>query len=141
MKYWNHNGKYQEQYVNLKSLIPVFGHAKTIEGEMFKAASNLYYDYYNNGFCNNCSGEVKYLLKMNKELSLNIENELLAIQDDARFLCYTEKDYAKELETIVDNIIIHIASTLGFYTDNDFDCLSLMDEDYIPYEKMKIDFY
>jgi hypothetical protein len=141
MKYWNNTGKYQEQYNNLKTgLLPPYGKAKTVEGELLRAASNLYYDYYNNGFCNNCSGEVNYLLKMDKELNLDIKDDLLAIKKDARYLAYTENDYAKELENIVDSVIIHIASKLGFNTENDFDCLSLMEDDYIPYNKMIIDY-
>jgi hypothetical protein len=142
MKYWNHCGKYQTQYQNLKKdLLPLHGKAKTVEGELFRAACNLYHDYYNNGFCNNVSGECNYLLKMNKELNLNLDNELLAIEKDAKYIVYTEKDFAQELETIVDTIIIYIASALGNYTENDIDCLSMMDKDYIPYDTMIIDYY
>jgi hypothetical protein len=141
--YWNNKGKYQEQYDNAKfHLLPAYGKAPTIEGEILRAASNLYYDYFNNGFCNNCSGEVNYLLLLNIECSLNITNELLVIKKDAANVCYTENDFSIELESIVDNVMLYIMTKLGNYSDNDkdFDCLSLMDDDYIDYSKMIFDY-
>lgn len=51
--YWNHTGKYQEQYDRLwKELVPPEGNADTYHGEVLRICSRLYYDYYNNGLCN-----------------------------------------------------------------------------------------
>ena len=139
MKYFKNSGKYQQQFDNFKSLVPLYGKAATIEGEIYRAASNLYNDYYRCGFSNNCSGELNYLLQMNTPLKLNIENELLVMKDDARYLTYTYQDFSKPLEIMVDNVIVHIVSKLGFYTANNVDCLSFMESDYYPFNNMKID--
>lgn len=53
--YWNGTGSYQEKYNTFRtSLIPSEGKAKSLEGEVLRAASNLYYDLYNNGNANAC---------------------------------------------------------------------------------------
>lgn len=51
--YSNSNGKYQEQYDKLyKELVPIEGQAETLNGELIRAISRLFYEYYNNGNCN-----------------------------------------------------------------------------------------
>lgn len=48
--YWNDNGAYQEEYDRLyEELVPRQGEAPTIHGELIRGASQLAYDYYNNG--------------------------------------------------------------------------------------------
>jgi hypothetical protein len=61
-KYWNQQGRYQTEQMELtKLLVPATGPAPTVAGEILRAANRLYYDGSNNGFANNCSGEVAYL--------------------------------------------------------------------------------
>ena len=51
--YWNHQGKYQKEYDAFrKKYIPDEGQAHGIKAEAFRLASNLYYDFNNNGLCN-----------------------------------------------------------------------------------------
>ena len=50
--YWNGNGKYQKEYEILVKLIPEKGRSKFENIELLRCISNIYYDYYNNGFCN-----------------------------------------------------------------------------------------
>lgn len=48
--YWNSNGELQEDYDRLyKELVPAQGAAQTIEGELIRSISRLYWDYCNNG--------------------------------------------------------------------------------------------
>lgn len=42
-------------------LVPPEGKCETLEGELIRASSRIYYDYYNNGFGNNWSGAFKFL--------------------------------------------------------------------------------
>ena len=52
-KYWDSEGKYQEQYDKAwKKLIPASGEAEDGLPEALRAISRIGYDYYNNGFCN-----------------------------------------------------------------------------------------
>jgi hypothetical protein len=50
--YWEDKGQYQKQAKQLGDLVPSSGPAKTHRGEIFRAASKIYYDYHNNGFGN-----------------------------------------------------------------------------------------
>ena len=54
--YWNGNGKHQRYLTELYALIPQSGAvtdpAKNKALEKFRVASNVYYDFYNNGLCN-----------------------------------------------------------------------------------------
>lgn len=51
--YWNNSGAYQKEYDKLyEKLVPSQGEAKTLNGELIRSASRLYYDYCNNGNCN-----------------------------------------------------------------------------------------
>jgi len=42
-------------------LVPQCGKCDTVEGELLRASSRIYHDYYNNGFGNNWSGALNYL--------------------------------------------------------------------------------
>lgn len=50
--YWNGMGKYQSETDLLNKLIPEKGESPVPKIELFRCASNIYYDYHNNGFCN-----------------------------------------------------------------------------------------
>lgn len=52
-KYWNHKGKYQKLYEELREkYVPKYGEAETEHGEIVRIVSRLYYDIYNNGAWN-----------------------------------------------------------------------------------------
>lgn len=54
--YWDGCGKYQAEYVQLwAALVPGRGRAKTLFGEVVRAAGRLQYEYFNNGNCNAAS--------------------------------------------------------------------------------------
>lgn len=51
--YWNHEGAYQRYYDKLYAeLVPESGVAKTLHGELLRAAWCLSYEYFNNGNVN-----------------------------------------------------------------------------------------
>lgn len=62
--YWNKQGKYQQDFDRLIKLMPGYGPAPTVGGEMMRAANRLVYDFYNNGMGNNTSGALNYLDKL-----------------------------------------------------------------------------
>jgi hypothetical protein len=63
MSYWNKTGTYQKEYEILYSeLVPSMDNASTLEGELLRAITSIYYDAYNNGFCNNKSGPFNFLV-------------------------------------------------------------------------------
>ena len=51
--YWESTGLYQQSWDKLyNDLVPASGDAPTIQGELIRGISRLYYDYCNNGNCN-----------------------------------------------------------------------------------------
>lgn len=60
--YWDNQGKYQEHYDALLDDLPEVGNGTTRASEIFRAATKLYYDFYNNGMVNNTSGASNFLL-------------------------------------------------------------------------------
>lgn len=60
--YWNNNGQHQAIYDRLsEALVPMSGGCETVEGELLRAISKVYYDYYNNGLGNDMRGPVAFL--------------------------------------------------------------------------------
>ena len=50
MKYWNEQGRYQEEYQEyFNKLVPETGNADTDEGNALIAISKIYHDVFNNG--------------------------------------------------------------------------------------------
>jgi RecJ-like exonuclease len=48
--YWNNTGAYQTEYHELYDKhVPVSGACETLNGELIRAMSRLFYEYYNNG--------------------------------------------------------------------------------------------
>jgi hypothetical protein len=61
-KYWNNQGRFNAEWEALGvKLMPAMGPAESIGGEMVRAVNKLYYDAFNNGFCNNTSGAANFL--------------------------------------------------------------------------------
>lgn len=50
MTYWNNDGKHQQKYEELWELVPVEGRASEPNAERLRLVSNMYADYYNNGW-------------------------------------------------------------------------------------------
>lgn len=47
--YWNDKGKYMKEYESLKMLIPMVGQAVTMDGELLRCVTNIYYRRMNDG--------------------------------------------------------------------------------------------
>ena len=60
--YWDLQGRYQEEYDRRLDALPQCGEGATKASEIFRAATKLYYDFWNNGMVNNTSGAVNFLL-------------------------------------------------------------------------------
>jgi len=60
--YWDLQGRYQEEYSSRLDALPQYGEGATKASEIFRAATKLYYDFWNNGMVNNTSGAVNFLL-------------------------------------------------------------------------------
>lgn len=57
--YWQDNGAYQQEYEKLwNELVPAEGEAETVNGEILRASSKLYHEFFNNGNMNACECNV-----------------------------------------------------------------------------------
>ena len=81
--YWNNKGKFQAQYDYIyNNLMPTYGSCSNEHIEAIRCASNIYYEYYNNGNCNTYDrrdGEEAYeyeLREYYKEMVRTIEEYL-----------------------------------------------------------------
>jgi len=61
--YWDLRGQWQHEYDERLDALPDDGASETVAGEIFRAATKLYYDFHNNAMVNNTSGAINYLAK------------------------------------------------------------------------------
>lgn len=61
--YWDNKGKFQAEYDQLIRLMPKIGNSDVLAGELIRSANMLVWEFYNNGFNNNCSGATNFLLQ------------------------------------------------------------------------------
>lgn len=59
--YYKGTGKFQAEYDRLEQLMPSYGNADTLAGELIRSAARLMHDFYNNGMGNNTSGAINFL--------------------------------------------------------------------------------
>lgn len=115
--YWVGNGRLQAVYNRLwKALVPESGPCETVEGEILRATSKLYYRYYNDGDQVEHGGEGSVS---------RAHCFLIAHLHGARFqtplsdlVDCSEEKYEKTLETLVYEIIKWIRAKKGCYTPN-----------------------
>lgn len=115
MTYWNNNGLHQSTYETLYgALVPDNGACDTLEGEILRAISKVYYDFYNNGFGNDMRGPVAFLREhFPVEGFTDIINMLVAAAPEGSPMSVSEE----RLEDLVNGVVVYIASKDGKYHD------------------------
>jgi len=89
LTYWNNKGRYQDAYDKIwKCLIPKSGEASNPHAEAVRCISRIYYDYFNNGFCNAIE-----------------DDEWTDFYEDMIYYVYEYLEYAT-LDTIESNAIL-----------------------------------
>ena len=127
--YWNGNGTFQDTYKKLyDALVPGVGSCATVEGELLRASCKLYYDYYNNGMCNNTSGAARFI-QAKLAMPENVNSALSDIYNECNGGGYTNKNLENQLELLADYIIQNIASKNGEYQANSEDMWSYNEPD------------
>jgi len=95
--YWNNKGKYEEEYRRLwKKLVPPEGKAETTDGELLRCISRFYYEYFNNGCCNDTTYWTEYVNSYRWDAGLDIN-----IHDDMA---------PEELDKAMDKVIEYLLS-------------------------------
>lgn len=141
--YWNKNGLFQTDYDKyFDLLVPRSGNCATIEGELLRAANRLYYDGYNNGFCNNTSGAVNLLKQYKHLFSTDITPELNVIYSISNTNGYSDNGYI-ELETVMNVVFEYIISKKCVFQENieNVDLFDFQEDDYYEREEDEDDDY
>jgi hypothetical protein len=126
--YWDQVGKYQDLYNELfQQLVPSAGKCATVEGELLRAASKIYYDYYNNGFGNNWSGPWRFLETFAGKLDLYKELETLKPYAHGRMTQNRAVDSA--LDSLVDKVMEYLQSKNGEFSPNSSDMWDLQERE------------
>lgn len=142
--YWHGKGKYPQHQALSDALMPFMGKAATLEGELIRASSKIYWDLYNNGNGNNVSGAWNYLNNWNNTTAMrkDVSNALAAVSD---YRCggvvVSGRDLAlyEAVETLVDAVIEFVLANAGDYTPNTEDMLDLSEDDYYPEDENESD--
>jgi hypothetical protein len=127
--YWDGVGKYQDLYDELfQQLVPPDGKCSTVEGELLRAISKIYNDYYNNGFGNNWSGPWRFLETFAGKLDLSKELKILEPYAHGR-MAKKNRSVEFALDSMVDKAIEYIQSKNGEFTPNTSDMWDLQEPD------------
>ena len=133
--YWANNGKYTKEYQALyEQHVPMMGASETLAGEVLRASSKIYYDAFNNGFCNNTSGAWNFL-DQHMPQSSALREALAELQPCVNqsmndvWMGNPEHPIAKALETMCDECIRFAMSDYAQEDANPVDMLDLSDED------------
>ena len=116
--YWNSNGTFQATYQELyAALVPNSGSCANLEGELLRASCKLYYDYYNNGMCNNTSGPARFISRFFDQINApeNVQTALREIYLESNTGGYTDINLENQLELLADFIIAYVAGKNGEY--------------------------
>lgn len=119
--YFDGTSTHQAQYDQLfDSLVPARGEADTVKGEALRVASRIYYDWFNNGFCNITAPHFELMLGFLRSQESNYDfghemNEIDAVVEEieesgeypAEFSDYGHVSDA--LESILNKIVLKLA--------------------------------
>jgi hypothetical protein len=114
MGYWEGNGKFQTEANTLDELVPIMGKCDTLKGEIWRAATKIYHDHYNNGFGNEWKNPAEFLMD-NIHLPSRVEYVLL---DHANGNMANHYDY--EMNLMIDTVILRLRE-IDDNTPNDVD--------------------
>lgn len=106
--YWDSNGVYQKEFDEFyNKLVPLSGASLTLNGELIRSISRLFYEYCNNGNCNAC--EVKWGEEEYNCVSCNGSGEIHNNDEDNNEIivdCDTCYGSGKESEEVIESISV-----------------------------------
>jgi hypothetical protein len=113
--YWNNCGAEQATYDRLYAeLVSNEGDSATVEGELLRAISKVYYDNYNNGLGNDMRGPVAFMMEHFSSPGFSIiYGQLSDMAPDNRDSAGLNEEL---LENLTTSIIRYVVSKNGQYT-------------------------
>ena len=114
MKYWSNQGRYETEAKALNNLVPAVGKADTFKGEIWRAATKIYHDYFNNGFGNEWVPVAEFLMD---NIQLPSRVEILLLEHANGNIANGNYDY--DLDLMIDTVILRLRDIED--RDNDVD--------------------
>jgi hypothetical protein len=110
MKFWNNtHPRNEESNTAYGELVPAMGKCETLEGELLRASSKIYYDFFNNGFGNNWSGPLNYL---DKHMSLDKQTyDGLVFYSRGRI--YDGEVEESKMHDLLDNLVCSVLDIIA----------------------------
>lgn len=105
MTYWNNKGKYETEAAELQKLVPGYGNCDTYKGEVWRAATKIYHDYFNNGFGNNWMKPAAFLIN-----NIELPEEVKLILFEHANGNFSDEKYDEEMELMIDTVIVALRS-------------------------------
>ena len=103
MSYWNNEGTYEAEAATLQELVPAMGMSDTFKGEVWRAATKIYYDYFNNGWGNNWKQAAAFLIT-NIDLPIDVIQMLYDHADGNM----ADGIWEDELDQMIDAVIVQL---------------------------------
>lgn len=100
--YWNNTGKYEEEATALQDLVPGSGPADTLKGEIMRATSKIYYDFFNNGFGNTWVEPAAFLMD-HVDLPEEVKNVLY--EHAAGNICGSDSHVEEMMDLMIDTVV------------------------------------
>lgn len=104
MKYWSNKGRFEAEAQELNALVPMMGKADTFKGEVWRAATKIYHDYFNNGFGNTWREAAEFLLD-SVELPKSVIDILL---EHANGNWADGANYDEQMDLMIDAVIVQL---------------------------------
>lgn len=100
--YWNKDGKYQKELINIYSLMPKIGYTNNKYFDLFITATKVYCDVYNNGGCNLKDIHLDKIKQYVKPFVNELKSINFNVSDDTLIKYLKNKD---KLELFFDEVI------------------------------------
>jgi len=108
----NNNHPLMKKAEEFNKLVPAEGKCETQRGELWRAACNLYYEAYNNGFGNDKTHEAQFLIDNVPTLTNDVKALFYQYADSITMdeMC---DDVEKTLQSMMEQVINHIEKNVS----------------------------
>lgn len=138
MSFFHGTHPLSEQHGKLyDELVPSYGKAQTLEGELLRAATHVNYDYYNNGMINNTSGPVRFLQQHLPQQGEEVKQALAHVYTHCNTGGFENmsEELPKSLTVILESVVNYVLGKEGKYVNSDYDMFDYEEPDADQYEE------
>lgn len=130
--YWNGNGTHKDVQKKLEAVAPSWGMTDNRYVNLYLAASNVYYDVYNNGGCNLRDAYIPTIEEHIKPFAGELKSLRFDVKDETLIRNLKKEE---KLEAFIDEVLLFLAdkdlsyTKYTLYFDNNQNLLSETEQD------------